>query len=300
MTALAITGATGFVGRVLVDQALAAGHQVRALTRRPQPARAGVTWITGALDRDDSLGELVAGADAVIHVAGVVNAPDRAGFVIGNVEGTRAMLAAAQRGGVTRFVHVSSLAAREPELSIYGWSKAEAERLVETSGLAWSIVRPTGVYGPGDMDMLDLFRAARLGIALLPPRGRVSLIAVEDLGRLLLALGTEAVAPALYEVDDGHCLTHAELAQAIGRAVGRRRVLALHMPRRAMMIGARIDRALRGAGARLTADRVDYLCHPDWTARPALAPPAAVWTPSVDPEAGLAATAQWYRAHGLL
>jgi nucleoside-diphosphate-sugar epimerase len=297
---LAITGATGFVGQALVEQALAAGHQVRALARRPQPERDEVSWIDGALDRPDSLAQLVTGADAVVHVAGVVNATDRAGFVAGNVDGTRAMLAASHQGGVRRFVHVSSLSAREPHLSNYGWSKAEAETLVEASGLDWSIVRPSGVYGPGDTEMRDLFRAARLGVALLPPRGNVSLVAVEDLAHLLLTLATTAIAPAVYEVDDGHVLSHEALAQAIGRAVGRRRVLALHLPERVLRIGARIDRAARGAGAKLTADRVGYLVHPDWTARPALRPPSDLWMPQVALPEGLATTARWYRAHGLL
>jgi len=300
MTTLAITGATGFVGGALLDQALSTGHDVRALTRRPQPERDGVVWVEGALDRPDSLTALVNGADAIVHVAGVVNAPDRAGFVAGNIDGTRAMLAAAAATGVRRFVHVSSLSAREPALSNYGWSKAEAELLVEASTLAWSIVRPSGVYGPGDMEMRDLFRAARLGLALLPPRGEVSLVAVDDLARLLLTLATRDLPPALYEVDDGHILTHEELAQAIGRAVGRDYVLALHLPEAILHLGARLDGMLRGSGAKLTADRANYLAHPDWTARPALRPPADLWTPLVAPAAGLAATARWYRANGLL
>ncbi|MGP7795051.1 NAD-dependent epimerase/dehydratase family protein [Sphingomonas sp. CLY1604] len=297
---LAVTGATGFVGKALLDRALAAGHPVRALTRRPQPPRAGVTWIEGALDRADTLRTLATGADAIVHVAGVVSTPTRAGFVAGNIDGTRAMLAAAAHAGVRRFVHVSSLSAREPGLSIYGWSKAEAEALVTASGLDWSIIRPSGVYGPGDMEMRDLFRAARLGIALLPPRGIVSLVAVDDLARLLLALAVSDGPPATYEVDDGHPLSHAAMAQGIARAVGRRRVAALHLPRALLMLGARLDRALRGTGAKLTADRVGYLAHPDWSVRPALRPPSSLWTPRIALDAGLADTARWYRAHGLL
>lgn len=300
MTTIAITGATGFVGSALVTQTVAAGHQVRALTRRPQPARDGVTWVAGALDRPDSLADLASGADAIVHVAGVVNAPDRAGFVAGNVDGTAAALAAAAQAGVRRFVHVSSLSAREPQLSNYGWSKAEAETLVEHSGLDWTIVRPSGVYGPGDMEMRDLFRAARFGIALLPPRGRVSLVAVDDLARLLLALATQSGSPAMYEVDDGHALTHAALAQAIGHAVGRQQVLALHLPKAVLMFGARLDRTVRKAQAKLTPDRVGYLAHDDWTARPSHRPPALLWTPATPLADGLAATARWYRANGLL
>jgi nucleoside-diphosphate-sugar epimerase len=297
---LAITGGTGFVGRRLIDRALGAGHEVRALTRRAQPARDGVTWIEGALDKPEALATLAASADAMIHVAGVVNAPTRDGFVAGNIDGTAAVIAATLTAGVDRFVHVSSLSAREPALSTYGWSKAEAERLVEASPLDWTIVRPSGVYGPGDTELRDVFKAATLGVALLPPRGTVSLIEVDDLATLLLALATRQGPRAVYEVDDGTAWTHAALAQAIGRAVGRRRVLAIHLPRALMMIGARLDRRLRGPGAKLTADRVGYLAHPDWTARADHRPPADLWTPATATEAGLAATAAWYRANGLL
>ena len=300
MTTLAITGATGFVGSALVAQALAAGHRVRALTRRAQQPRDGVTWIEGALDRPDSLERLAAGADAIVHVAGVVNARDRAGFAAGNVDGTAAMLAAAVQAGVRRFVHVSSLSAREPQLSNYGWSKAAAETLVQNSGLDWTIVRPSGVYGPGDMEMRDLFRAARIGIALLPPRGTVALVAVDDLAQLLLTLATRSGPAAVYEADDGDALTHAALAQAIGRAVGRRRVLALHLPKAVLMLGATLDRAFRRTQAKLTPDRVGYLAHDDWTARPSHRPPASLWTPATPLAEGLAATARWYRANGLL
>ena len=300
MTTLAITGATGFVGSALVAQALAAGHRVRALTRRAQQPRDGVTWIEGALDRPDSLERLAAGADAIVHVAGVVNARDRAGFAAGNVDGTAAMLAAAAQAGVRRFVHVSSLSAREPQLSNYGWSKAAAETLVQNSGLDWTIVRPSGVYGPGDMEMRDLFRAARIGIALLPPRGTVALVAVDDLAQLLLTLATRSGPAAVYEADDGDALTHAALAQAIGRAVGRRRVLALHLPKAVLMLGATLDRAFRRTQAKLTPDRVGYLAHDDWTARPSHRPPASLWTPATPLAEGLAATARWYRANGLL
>ena len=109
-------------------------------------------------------------------VAGVINAPDAAGFERCNVGGTLAMLAAATAAGVRRFVHVSSLAAREPRLSLYGTSKARAEELVEGSGLDWAIVRPPAVYGPGDKETLDLFRMAKLGLVMVPARDREDIV----------------------------------------------------------------------------------------------------------------------------
>ena len=296
---IALTGATGFVGGRTLDLLVEGGHTVRALTRRPQGSRDGVEWVQGALGRADRLDLLVGGADAVLHVAGVVNAPDRAGFAAGNIDGTRAVVDAADQLGTRRFVHVSSLAAREPGLSDYGWSKAEAERVVQASALDWTIVRPPAVYGPGDLELLDMFRVARLGLALLPPPGRMSAIAVDDLARLLVTLAERGGPRVLYESDDGRHHTHAEFGAAIGRAVGRR-VLPLPLPAALLRLGARIDRRLRGSAAKLTPDRAAYLAHPDWAADPAKRPPPDLWTPRIDLERGLADTARWYGDEGLL
>src|SRR5438105_3133565 len=176
---LAITGGTGFVGSHLLTAARAQGYQVRALTRGWRPPQPGIVWVEGALDRPDSLIALCSEADAVIHIAGLINAPDRAGFEAVNVGGTAATLDAAHAAGIRRFIHISSLAAREPELSDYGWSKARAERVVAASGLDWTIVRPPAVYGPGDRETFELFRMAKRGLVALPPGGRFSVIHVE-------------------------------------------------------------------------------------------------------------------------
>lgn len=293
---LALTGATGFVGGHLLDQALAAGHRVSALTRRAQPPRDGVTWIAGDLT---SPGDLADGADALVHVAGVVSASDRAGFAAGNIDGTRTVLAAAQSAGLARFVHVSSLAAREPQLSAYGWSKAEAERLVQASPLAWTIVRPPAVYGPGDLEQLDIFRLAKRGLALLPPPGRMSAIMVEDLAALLLTLAATGGPPTVFEPDDSQPMDHADYARAIGRAVGRR-VVPIALPAPLLRLGAWADGLLRRERAKLTPDRAAYLAHRDWTVDPARRPPAALWTPAYTLDVGMAAAVRWYRARGLL
>lgn len=298
---LAITGGTGFVGGTLINLARRAGHQVRALTRRPQAAHGGVVWIEGALDRPAALADLVAGVDAVIHVAGVVNAPDRAGFAAGNIDGTRAIVEAAEQAGVRRFVHVSSLAAREPQLSVYGWSKAEAEHVVEDSSLDWVMVRPPAIYGPGDMEMRELFRMAKLGVVFTPPAGRLSVIEVSDLGRLLLGLAQARTNQRLLEADDG-CAggwSHAEFARAVGTAVGKA-VRPIALPRPLLALAAMGDRLARGKRAKLTADRVAYFCHPDWTIDPARRPAPELWQPEIATPEGLAATASWYRAHSLL
>jgi nucleoside-diphosphate-sugar epimerase len=298
---LAITGGTGFVGSHLIDLALAEGHQVNALTRRAQPSRDGVCWIEGALDRPDSLAALCAGCDAVIHVAGVINGSAHA-FHQGNVVGTEAMIAAAADADIRRFIHFSSLSAREPQLSAYGRSKAEAEEPVIAAGNDWTILRPPAIYGPRDREMYDLFRFARYGVLPLPPGGQLSIIHVEDLCRLVLAcLSNPASHAEIFEPDDGreNGWSPVELARAIGRAV-RHKVLPLPLPKALLLAGVRIDRLIRGDKAKLTRDRVNYFCHPDWTAAPHARPPATLWTARIPTEQGLADTARWYETEGWL
>jgi nucleoside-diphosphate-sugar epimerase len=299
---LAITGGTGFVGARLIDAALRAAHQVKALTRREQPERDGLEWVPGSLEDAPAVHRLVTDADAVIHVAGVISAADAAGFNRGNVDGTLTMLAAATAGGVHRFVHVSSLAAREPKLSLYGASKARAEDLVRSSGLDWSIVRPPAVYGPGDKETLELFRMAKLGLILMPPRGRVSLIHADDLSELLLALaGADAPSGVLFEPDDGKRggWTHRQFAQELGRAVGTKPAI-VSAPAVFLKLAARADHLFRGSKAKLTLDRAAYFSHPNWAVDPKLAPPSHLWQPNIPTERGLRDTARWYREKGWL
>lgn len=296
---IALTGATGFVGQAVLDKAAALGWTVRALTRREQKPRDGVEWVRGDLADKDALTALATGADAVLHVAGVVNAPDAAGFHKGNVQGTQEMVAAAKRAGCTRFVAVSSLSAREPGLSLYGMSKREGEQPVRTSGLAWTIVRPPAIYGPRDKEILELFKAAKWGFVPMPPAGRASMIHVDDLATLLLALcrtTDERVLSQTFEVDDAvpGGWSHADLGTAIGAAIGKP-VKVVQVPAKLMQFAAKADGFLRGKGAKLTPDRVAYMVHPDWVSRPSMAVPHDIWTPAIETRQGLADTAQWYR-----
>jgi nucleoside-diphosphate-sugar epimerase len=297
---LAITGGTGFVGSHLIDHALESGHTVRALARKPQAPRSGVTWIEGALDRPISLGKLVAGADAVIHVAGVVSA-DRRGFAKGNIAGTEGIVAATKAAGIRRFVAVSSLAAREPELSDYGWSKAQADERTRISALDWTIVRPPAIFGPRDHDMLELFRMAKRRILPMPPAGgRMSALYVEDLTALLLALiDDRTMIGRILEPDDGtpNGWDHRDFARAIGEAVGVA-VTPLSLPPIALKVASFVDRTLHGKKARLTADRVRYMSHLDWVSHSR--PPTDLWKAAVPTPEALAITAAWYRAAGLL
>lgn len=302
---IAVTGGTGFVGRCFVEMAAQAGFAVRALARNvPSDSPVGVAWFRGDLADKAALARLVDGVEVVVHIAGVVNAPDPEEFTRANVDGTRDLIAAALAAGVPRLVCVSSLSAREPELSLYGASKARGELLVKASGLDWTIVRPPTIYGPRDKDCLELFRVARWGLMPMPAKGRQSVIHVADLSRLLVALipGGEAVTSKTFEPDDGmpDGWSHDDFAREIGYAVGRKRLWVVGLSRWAMALAARVDRLLRGKRAKLTLDRVGYMSHPDWVVSKAEPVPDSLWQPQIATMVGLHQTAQWYREMGWL
>ncbi|QPQ56163.1 NAD(P)H-binding protein [Allosphingosinicella flava] len=301
VTTLAITGGTGFVGQHLLRMAVEKGHSVRALTRSAQAAVDGIEWVEGALDDPASLARLAEGADAVIHVAGRIGGT-RAQFEEANVTGTANMIDAVRSAGVRRFIHISSLAAREPHLSDYGWSKARSEKVAAASGLDWTIVRPPAVYGPGDKETLELFKMAKRGFVALPPPGHFSVIHVSDLCRLILALiDSRASFSQTYEPDDGRDggWEHRHFARTLGRLFDQR-AATLSVPKAVLHGASALDRLFRRGNAKLTADRVRYFCHPDWVVTAHKRPPQTLWSPMVHTPTGLKETADWYQAQGWL
>lgn len=300
---VAITGGTGFVGQALVDLAGQRGVKLRSLARKIPADPRGVEWEPGDLQDTDALARLARGAEAVIHIAGQVRARDVSEFEAANVTGTLNVIEATLSARVPRFVFVSSLAAREPGLSAYGASKARAEKLVMASPLDWSIVRPPAVYGPRDGEMLDLFKMANRGIVPMPSQGHASMIHVGDLARFLLAVlpSGEDTTGRIFEPDDGKegGWEHRELARAIGWAVGKRPMVP-RLSRGMLDLAAKMDGMVRGDGAKLTPDRVGYMCHPDWVSNAEVKPPESLWQPRISTREGLKATARWYRENGWL
>ena len=181
----AVTGATGFIGRHLVAELHRAGWRVRLLLRRePDVAE----WrdlpppqvVAGALDDDAALERLVEGADVVIHLAGLIKAARRRDFLAVNRDGAAAMARAVERVAPgARFVLVSSLAAREPQLSDYAASKRAGEGAVlEVLGSRATVLRPPVVYGPGDRETLVFFQLA--GRRLVPLLGSAEVARGDD------------------------------------------------------------------------------------------------------------------------
>lgn len=302
---IAVTGGTGFVGQAVLDEAGRRGLPLKALTRREQEPRSGVEWVRGNLHDTDALEELAKGTSAMLHIAGVVNAPDQAGFQHGNVVGTRNVVGAAVKQEVHRFVCVSSLSAREPQLSDYGRSKREGEEAVQACTLDWTTIRPPAIYGPRDTEIFELFRSAKWGVVPVPPAGAASMIHVDDLARLLLDCASSAEggewSGKIFEPDDARVggWPHQEMAKAIGKAMDRQ-VWTPAIPAFLLKSAAQMDRLFRGDKAKLTPDRARYMLHPDWVSSGERSVPSDLWKPRIDTVEGLADTARWYMEQGWL
>ncbi len=304
MARLALTGGTGFVGQRLIPFLIAEGHELRALARQPQVDLPGLSWVQGDLQNPSALQALCNGCDAVIHLAGVIKGHRLTDFVRGNVDGTAAMLLATHRAGIRRFLHISSLAAQAPHLSHYCRSKAEAEVLVAASGLDWTILRPPGVYGPGDRETLALFKAA-LGPVLPIPAGksRISWIYVDDLCAAIVSALNPVMVRQTVEVDDGSGgISHRAFAAALTSAVGRRaKIIAL--PKQLLSPLGYINQLRAGLSrqaAMLTTGKVREIFHPDWSVADTRLQKQTGWEPKVRLAEGLSSTMSWYRQHGWL
>jgi len=148
-----VTGGTGVIGEGAIPELIARGHSVRLLSRHAKEDAKqwpDVEPFEGNVAEAASLTGAADGCDAILHIAGIVaENPPVVTFQGVNVDGTQHLIDEAKRAQVRRFVFVSSLGADGGE-SDYHKSKLAAEKLVERSGLDWTIIRPGNVYGPGD------------------------------------------------------------------------------------------------------------------------------------------------------
>ena len=299
---IAVTGATGFVGPHLVSALSRHGWKIRLLVRRwsPLPSLAGVEAeiVLGDLADEAALRRLVDGADTVIHAAGLIKARQPADFMAVNGEGTARLSALAPRA---RFILLSSLAAREPQLSAYAASKRAAEQAVSGRTGPWLAIRAPAVYGPGDRETLTYFKAAARGLAPRPQLddARLALIHVADLAEALAVAVDHPLPDSVYEIDDGQegGYGYGDMAAAAGAALGRG-VWSLPVPQAAMEVvgwANGLRHALGGAAQILTRAKVRELFHPDWAVHDRRLAATIGFRPRYDLKAGFRDTILWYR-----
>jgi nucleoside-diphosphate-sugar epimerase len=305
---VAITGATGFLGRHLATVLAANGWRVRVLARRDvvDPAWRDLEpqVVAGDLADTAALAALCDGAELTIHAAGLIKARSRATFDRVNVEGSRRVAQAVQAAG-SRLIQVSSLTAREPALSDYAASKRAGEEAARSViGDALLVVRPPAIYGPGDVETLRLFRAAATSPILptLAPGARVAVVHVEDAARQIAALAA-AKATGVFALSDARTdgYAWAELMEAAAEAVGSSPRLA-RIPEAALaLVGASagLMSRLSGQASILGPGKVRELRHLDWSLAVGeiapLRPP-----PKFTLQTGFAQSVRWYRTQGWL
>ena len=292
---IALTGATGFIGRRLLPALLARGCRLRALARGPQSSLSGLEWVPGDLAQVNALEQLCADADIIVHLAASVRGARWEDFSAPNVDGVQHLLTARARVAPgSRLLQISSLAARSPELSHYAASKAAGERLAQAAGA--TVLRPPAVYGPGDQELLPLLIGLASGRGFIPGHaGRFSLIFVDDLvAAILSAIDTPLADGGVYPIDDGHPAgydwnTIIETVATLRRAP----VLPLRIPRSVLSAAAFLAseaQRLVGRAPMLTPGKVRELFHPEWVCGHAEFSARTGWQPRVSLAAGLRAT----------
>lgn len=241
MAVVLVAGGTGFIGSHIVHKLLAKGHRVMVLSRNPERARrsvpAGVELRAGDVTDTHSLGDALAGVDVVVSAVQFPNHPvenPRKGFTYMQVdgEGTVRLANAARTAGVKRFIYLSGAGTREGQTAPWFKAKLKAEAAVRDSRLAYTIFRPSWVYGPEDKSLNKFVTFARL-LPLIPVIGngqtKVQPVHVDDLAEVVAASVTmEQAVGKTYEIGGPQELTMDEIIRTMLKAMGKKKPLIHH------------------------------------------------------------------------
>jgi len=316
-----VTGGTGFVGSAVVARLVQDGHKVSVLSRHHAAELttrvAGVSYVAGDLaDLPTALAEHLRGVDVVIHCAVSYGAFARQVRI--NVEGTRALAEAAAAAGVSRFVHISTLAVYgyrisgtttedtplNPALEAYSTTKAAAEQALcaAAAGLEYTIIRPGAIYGPGSSMWTDnMFRWATQPFIIFAgsSSGTVPLIHIDDLVNLILRCAHHPAAKNQVFQAVGPPTTWRAYLQAYASLRGRRRWLGLPVPL-VTTIARLIALGDRGRRKLVSLPEMVHFAASQHLFSTAKAHALLEWEPQVTLEKGLASVTPYLRAKGWL
>jgi uncharacterized protein YbjT (DUF2867 family) len=223
-----VTGGTGFVGGHLIRRLREKNIPVRAVVRAPEKAGPlrdlGVEVVKGDVSDRESLDAAAAGVERVVHLVGIIQEAPGQTFKAIHVEGTRTVVAAAKKAGVHHFFHQSALGSRPKAASEYHRTKWEAEDLVRESGIPYSILRPSLIYGPGDkftMRLSDMLKFSPVLPVVGSGKAKVQPIYIDDVVTCIeKAVTGDAHLNEIYEIGGPEQLTYEEVTKAIARAMG--------------------------------------------------------------------------------
>ena len=234
-----VTGGTGFVGTHVVNELLRRGHSVAVLARGASRTQNRynhpVETAAGDVSNPASLAAAAAGRDAVVHLVGIIFEKGTQTFDRVHRAAVENVVAAARGAGISRLLHMSAIGASEDAPSEYGRSKAAGEKVVRESGLAWTIFRPSIIFGPGDGFVSLLAPIVRHNPLFIPVIGpgttRFAPVSVHDVARVFAdALQKPETIGRTFDVPGPEVFTLNELYREIARAVGKPRKPLLHLP----------------------------------------------------------------------
>ena len=232
-----VTGATGFLGRRVVPELLARRHQVRCLVHSPGRERLfdhrEVEIHYGSVLNPESLGPAMHGVQSVVHLVGIIRTGRGSSFDRVHRQGTAIVAEAAKEAGAREIIYVSAMGATSDPKYPYLHSKRQAELQVTSSGMGYTILRPSVIFGEGDEFMTALAGLVRLG-PVVPVIGigqnRMQPVAVEDVARCVAdSVGNSLVKGRTINLGGPHRLSYNDLLEEVALAMGRRLRLA-HIP----------------------------------------------------------------------
>ena len=298
MSIVALTGTSGFIGQAIAHRLCQAGLKVRGLVRTskktPHLEHPNFTPISGNLENRESLKNLIQDCTGLVHCAGSIRGSEKRDFSPANIQGVANILSACRsQTSPPRIIHLSSLAAREPSLSPYAWSKREGERLFEkdAGSLNWIILRPPAVYGPKDEALLPLFKWGKKGIAIQigAQEGRFSLIHVDDLTDVVLrSLEKSSIRSTILEVDDG--FPNGYSWKTVFPIINPHMKIQLAVPQKILWLVGKSNELLSrifGYTPLLTTGKVAELFHTNWVCKSLDARQQLGWSPKIPLEEGL-------------
>ena len=234
-----VTGGTGFVGSHLVNRLLQRGHDVAVLARSPEKTRnrynRPAEAVSGDVRDPASLASAMAGRDAVLHLVGIIHEQRGQTFDQMHRQAAENVIAAANTAGVRRLIHMSAMGSFEDSPSEYGRTKAAGERAVRASGLDWTVLRPSIIFGLGDGFVSLLAPIVRLNPGFIPVIGpgttRFQPVSIFDVTRVFAdALEKPETIRKAYEVGGPDVLTLNDIYREIAAAVGKRGKRLVHFP----------------------------------------------------------------------
>ena len=323
---IALTGITGLVGQTAAKRLLDDGYYLRALCRTPEKVPTTLSQyktleiVPGDILNTEDLKTLCHGAQTVVHCAGLTKSLSHDTMRQANGYATQNFFKIAENAGVKRFLYISSLAARMPDLSHYAKSKFLGEQgASDIIHMGWDILRPPAIYGPEDHQILAFFKMIQSGLVFIPSthKTRFSMIYIDDMAAAIHAwVAARQSHNRIYEItgadqeeNESHHNSHDNTGLnwskiiPIAANILRSRPICFHLPKAFIYLfawGCYLLGQMTRTPQLITPDKIKELRHINWVADGTDFESDFDWSPKTNIRTGFEKTIHWYKQHNLL